>query len=147
MARMEVDLEIHAPGLDLHHERWNYHVMFMDEVHQAYDRLAALAWESYKRHGPGCIYVDRDRWMTVIRARWDRDEMLFPCQYVTNEVHLPDSRFGALREGFRQMVKEYDARKQFVLCVEHHSANLLSAYLLRSLPTPPDAYSRHFEEE
>ncbi len=147
MAGMDVDLEIHAPGLDLHHERWNYHVLFMDEVYAVVDRIAALAWRSYQGHGRGTLFVDRDNWMTIIRARWNREEILFPCEYVTKGLYVSDSKFHALRDGFAQMVREYDPESQFVMCVEHHSANLLSSYLLRSSTTPPTAYRAHFEAE
>lgn len=147
MKGMDVDLEIHAPGLDLHHERWNYHVLFMDEVHAYCERIAALGWDSYQRVGRGTIFVDRKLWMTIIKARWDRDKLLFPCEYVADGLNLPDSKFSALRSGFLQMVEDYDPNKQFVMCVEHHSANLFSSYLLRTSPGPPEAYQRYFEED
>lgn len=140
MAGMDVDLEIHAPGLDLHHQRWNYHVLFMDEVHDAFSRIASFGWQCYQEMGRGTIFVNRDNWMAVIRAQWDKEEMLFPCEYISAANTSDDEKFSPLRGGFRQLVDEYEPETQFVLTVEHHSADLLSTYLMRSDPGPKEAY-------
>lgn len=145
MAVMDVDLEIHAPGLDLHHQRWNYHVLFMDEVHKNVSRIAAYGWKCHLEHGRGTIFVDREKWMTVIRDRWNHDEILFPCSYVASGTESPDSIFSKLRSGFKQLVDEYNAENQFVLTVEHHSADLLSSYLMSSDPGPRAAYQELVE--
>lgn len=146
MAAMDVDLEIHSPGLDLHHQRWNNHVLFMDEVHEAFDRIASFGWKCYLESGRGTIFVDRDNWMAVIRARWDKDEMLFPCEYLPASTSSIDAKLSPLRAGFRQLVEEYDPETQFVLTVEHHSADLLSTYLMRSDPGPKEAFEKAVEK-
>ncbi len=146
MAGMDVDLEIHSPGLDLHHRRWNYHVLFMDEVHDAFDRIASFGWQSYLAEGRGTIFVDRDHWMTVISAQWSQDEMLFPCRYISATLAFDKAKFLPLRSGFRQLVEQYDPETQFVLTVEHHSADLLSTYLMRSDPGPKEAFETSVEE-
>lgn len=127
---MDIDLEIHSPGLDLHHKRWNYHVLFMDEVHDEFDRIAARAREGYREHGRGTVFVDKDRWITVIRGEWDREKRTFPCDYIVpSDADI--ERFAPLREGFKELVRKYDPEKQVVLTVEHHSAGMLSTYLVR----------------
>ena len=146
MAGMDVDLEIHSPGLDLHHQRWNYHVLFMDEVHDAFDRIAAFGWKSYLDEGRGTIFVDRDDWMAVIRAQWDKDKMLFPCKYVPAAGASGAEKFSPLRAGFEQLLEGYDPETQFVLTVEHHSAELLSTYLMRSDPGPKEAFDNGLGE-
>lgn len=147
MAGMDVDLEIHSPGLDLHHQRWNYHVLFMDEVHDAFDRIAAYGWQSYLEEGRGTIFVDRDDWMAVIRAQWNKDDMLFPCTYIPAEGLSGDEKFIPLGAGFTQLIKEYEPRTQFVMTVEHHSADLLSTYLMRSDPGPEEAFDSGVAED
>jgi hypothetical protein len=39
--------------------------------------------------------------------------------------------FEMLRSGFTELLKEYDPEKQVAMVVQHHSADLLSCYLLR----------------
>lgn len=145
MSGMDVDLEIHSPGLDLHHRRWNYHVLFMDEVHDAYDRIAAFGWQSYLDVGRGTIFVNRDHWMTVISAKWSPSEMLFPCTFIAAGEATADGKLGPLRAGFRELIEKYDPETQFVLTVEHHSADLLSCYLMRSDPGPKEAHESTVE--
>ena len=140
MPGMDVDLEIHSPGLDLHHRRWNYHVLFMDEVHDAFDRIAVFGWRNFVDRGRGTIFVDRDNWMKVIRAAWSVEDMPFPCEYVGAEEASQEDKFFPLRMGFKELIDKYDPEKQFVLTVEHHSADLLSTYLMRSDPGPKEAF-------
>lgn len=147
MAGMDVDIEIHAPGLDLHHQRWNYHVMFMDEVHKAFLRIAALGWQCFLKEGRGTIFVDRKSWMTVIRAQWKTTEMLFPSRYVPAAEISSEDRLVPLRAGFRQLVEEYEPETHIILTVEHHSANLMSSYLMRSEPGPKEAFETSAWEE
>ena len=127
---MDVDLEIHAPGLDLHHERWNYHVLFMDEVHAEIDLIAERARAGHRNQGRGTVFVSKDQWMTIIRGEWDRDEVTFPCRFLAPLEDSVVEQFSALKDGFVQLVHEYDPAKQVVLTVEHHSAGLLSTYLI-----------------
>lgn len=134
MAAPDVDLEIHAPGLDLHHERWNYHVMFMDEVHENMQRIAAQAWDFYEKQGRGAVFVDQDQWMSVIRNNWEKEGQSFPCHYVRHGDSIAGVDFGILREGFIEMVREYNPETHLVLTVQHHSSDLLSAYLLKADP-------------
>jgi len=131
MPRMDIDLEIHVPGLDLHHERWNYHVLFMDEVHKMYRAIGVIGWQCYKKDGRGVVFVDRDQWMKIIRGKWDEDGEAFPCHYVKGGSAHRDADFEMLRSGFTELVHEYDPEKQVVMVVQHHSADLLSCYLLR----------------
>ena len=138
---MDIDLEIHAPGLDLHQERWNNHVLFMDKVHAHIDRLAACAWANYQKEGRGALFVDKQQWMTVIRSdQWKEEEELFPCHYYAQGQEFDAVDVTLLREGFRGMVEKYDPRKYVVLLVQHHPGEQLSAYLVQSDPPPPKAY-------
>lgn len=131
MATFDVDLEIHAPGLDLHHKHWNYHVMFMDEVHRMNRRIGARSWRGYGEHGRGALFVDRDQWMDVIRRRWAEEGDLFPCHYIKDRAPADDVNLEVLRSGFKEMIREYDPERQVVMVVQHHSADLLSCYLFR----------------
>lgn len=127
----DVDLEIHSPGLNLHHERWNYHVMFMDEVHRHARDLAAFARASYERLGRGSIYIGQEQWMAIIEGGWQELTKSFPCEYLTSDQPWPDSPQKRLGDGHRQMIETYDPATQLVLTVLHHPGELLSAYLLR----------------
>ena len=131
MPKMDIDLEIHVPGLDLHHERWNYHVIFMDEVHKIYKTIGGLAWRAYEEQGRGVLFIDRDQWMKIIRGRWAEEGEEFPCHYVKVGASRDGVDFEMLRGGFTELLKEYDPEKQVVMVVQHHSADLLSCYLLR----------------
>ncbi|HYE57159.1 MAG TPA: hypothetical protein VD948_01590 [Rhodothermales bacterium] len=51
MAKMEIDAELHVPGLDLVTQRWNYHTLFMQAVHAHFDNIAAAAWAEYQEKG------------------------------------------------------------------------------------------------
>lgn len=127
---MDVDLEIHSPGLNLHHRRWNYHVLFMDKVHENLDRIVDCAKDYYREHGRGTMFVNRSHWMTVIKDEWNREETVFPCTYKTNRSAASEE-FGSLRRGFQEMIEEYDPETQLVLTVEHRSVGMLSSYLIR----------------
>ena len=131
---MDVDLEIHAPGLDPHHERWNYHVLFMDEVHAELSLIAERAREGYKKKGRGTVFVDKDQWMTIIRGEWNRSDVTFPCEFVSPDEDGVHKKFSALQDGFVQLIQQYNPENQVVLTVEHHGAGLLSTYLIRSDP-------------
>ncbi len=144
MAELDIRLEIHAPGLDLHHRRWNYHVMFMDEVHKHFEAVAALAWGHYQKRGRGTLFVSKEQWLEVIKADWMKNGERFPCRYIAygSEPEEHEVDFGSLREGFARMLRDYDPTTHFILSVEHHSAGLLSAYLLWSDPGPSALHHR-----
>jgi hypothetical protein len=126
----DVDLEIHSPGLDLNHGRWNNHVMFMDEVHNHALDLARRADDGFKKRGRGTIWIGSAQWMAVIEGSWENAERRFPCDYrpITGNMPGEIERLGA---GFEEMLTTYDPAMQLVLTVLHHPGELLSAYLLR----------------
>lgn len=138
---MDIELEIHAPGLDLHQERWNNHVLFMDQVHTHMGRIAACAWAHYEQEGRGALFVDSQQWMKVIRSdQWKQEEGLFPCHFVPLGQRPDPIDITTLRGGFREMVEDYDPEIHVVLLVQHHPGEQLSAYLVQSDPSPPEAY-------
>jgi hypothetical protein len=127
----DVDLEIHAPGLNLHHERWNHHVLFMDEVHRHARELARFARSRYESGGRGSVFIDPDQWMEIIEGGWEKRSTTLPCSYIAASQTWPGTYRGRLGRGHEQMMAEYDPNDQFVLTVLHHPGELLSAYLLR----------------
>lgn len=131
MPELTIDLEIHVPGLDLHHERWNYHVMFMDEVHRHHEEIRSLAHEYYESRGRGTVFVDPSQWMQIIQAQWT-ETGTFPCSYVRRSEDPEGLDLGVLGAGFHQMLEEYDPAQQVVLTVLHHPGKLLSTYLITS---------------
>ncbi len=135
---MTIKLEIHAPGLDLHHERWNHHVLFMDSVHKHAERVSACAWQTYQEQGRGALFIDKERWMTIIKGDGWTDTTLFPCTHVdARDSEKVDA--GPLRAGFVQMIAEYDPEREAVLLVEHHPGAQLSSYLMGPDLRPPEA--------
>ena len=78
--------------------------------------------------------------MRVIRGTWAGNSAAFPSEYVQEGKTPDDADFGALRDGFMQMVREYDPESHVVLTVQHHSADLLSSYLLRAEPGPKEVH-------
>jgi hypothetical protein len=131
---MDVDLELHAPGLDLEPERWNMHIVFMQSVHDRIRFLSALAWSNFNSAGKGTLYIGKEAWMEVIRGH-DSTIDHFPCDYIgLDQVHQID-HVDRLGKGYQVMLEEYDPEKQLVLTVQHHKADITSAYLIRpSLP-------------
>lgn len=137
---MRIKLEIHAPGLDLHQERWNHHVLFMDRVHTHVDRIAACSWQQFTASGRGALFVDADQWMTVIKGdQWTQD-VLFPCGYTTAQQDDVDTV--PLGAGFRQLLSGYDPESETILLVQHHPGDQLSVYLIEPLNAPPDMYEK-----
>ena len=139
---MDIALEIHAPGLDLHHERWNHHVLFMDKVHQHADRIAACAWSHHTEYGRGAMYVDADEWMKIIKGDgWTKD-VLFPCRRITGDPETDAVDTTALGAGFRHMLADHDPEHEVVLLVQHHPGDQLSCYLVEPDLAPPKAFDR-----
>lgn len=136
MATPEIDLEIHAPGLDLHRDRWNYHVMFMDEVHRNLPTITRAATSHYSEQGRGSLYVGPRQWMEIIEGEWKASGR-FPCDYMRPDEKRDDVDFGPLGDGHRQMMREYKPDSQLILTVLHHPGEMLSAYLIR-VPTSRD---------
>lgn len=137
---MTIKLEIHAPGLDLHHERWNHHILFMDKVHEHVKRVAACAWHHFETSGRGALFVDRNHWMTVIKDEGWLDDVMFPCRHIaagSTDSVVDTAPLGA---GFDQMIAEYDPDRETILVVEHHPGDQLSSYFIETTPGPPDAY-------
>lgn len=137
---MRIKLEIHAPGLDLHQDRWNHHVLFMDRVHEHSDRISACSWQRYTESGRGALFVDEDQWMTVIKGDQWTEDVLFPCAY-TNEAQsgVDATPLGA---GFRQMISSYDPESETILLVQHHPGEQLSCYLIEADIAPPVSFAR-----
>jgi hypothetical protein len=125
----DVALEIHSPGLDLDHGRWNNHVMFMDEVHAHASDLARKASEGFRSRGRGTLWIGSAQWMAVIEGSWEKAQNRFPCEYRPITGNMP-GEIGRLGTGFEEMLTTYDPESQVVLTVLHHPGDLLSAYLL-----------------
>ena len=140
---MRIKLEIHVPGLDLHQERWNHHVLFMDRVHDHADRIAACSWKHYSEAGRGSLHVDHEQWMTVIKGDQWTEHQLFPCGYVTEDKTSLD--IDPLGAGFREMISDYDPNSEMILLVEHHPGDQLSCYLVEP-DIPPPEMLEHFQE-
>ena len=130
--RMDIEMELHVPGLDLDQSRWTRHLIFMDEVHDKIYILGASAWEFYQAHGRGTLFVSKEKWMEVVRAAMAESQEFFPCDYIQIDG-LPDGfDFAYFRGGFEAMVESYDPEEEFVLTVEHHPGGSLATYLIRT---------------
>lgn len=136
---MIIKLEIHAPGLDLHHKRWKHHVMFMDNVHEHATRIAASGWRRFERAGRGALFVDPDHWMTLIKGNKWTEDVLFPCTDIGPEIGSGGVDTTSLRAGFTEMITGYDPEKEVVLLVEHYPGDQLSAYFIEPNVPPPTA--------
>ncbi|MGI9174978.1 MAG: hypothetical protein ACR2GR_06635 [Rhodothermales bacterium] len=133
---MDVELELHAPGLDMNQSRWTHHLIFMQEVHERKHEITAISWEHYQSKGRGSLFVDRKQWMDVIRDTMLEESMPFPCSYVTEAEAASRFDFNVLTDGFVQVLHQYDPETRFVLTVEHHPEGLLSTYLVVTEPGP-----------
>ena len=127
---MEVLLEIHAPGLDLEHARWTYHLIFMKEVHERIASVAACARDSYRGYGRGTIFISRRQWISVVRDAVLEESVPFPCTYVSAEDAAAQFDFGRGTAGFQEVLYGYDPQRQFVLTVRHPPGEQLSCYLV-----------------
>lgn len=136
---MKIKLEIHAPGLDLHHERWNHHVLFMDKVHAHGDRIAACAWTRTTELGRGALYVDKNDWMEIIKGDAWMESSLFPCTHVDGESGRDVVDTAPLGAGFLEMLETFDPEKEVILLVQHHPGDQLSCYLVEPGVAPPEA--------
>lgn len=129
---MEIDLEIHLPGLDMNQSRWTHHLLFMQDVHASLDKIARYARTGYEEKGRGTLHVNRQQWREIVRQTIDGESDDFPSEF------LPVERAGelfsepALRSAFVRLLEEYDPKIQFVLTVEHPPGGALSCYLIRT---------------
>ncbi|HYE57158.1 MAG TPA: hypothetical protein VD948_01585 [Rhodothermales bacterium] len=55
--------------------------------------------------------------------------------------------FGVLTSCFEDVLARYDPQRQVILCAYQRKADLLSAYVLRLTPTPPQAYRQRMNEQ
>lgn len=136
----DIALEIHSPGLDLHSSRWNLHTLFLQEIEEMYERVAAEGWKQYREHGRGTLVVDQDQWLEVLRS--DLEDKSFPCSYLSGEAATQTMEFGPFRRGFHQLLEDYDPNREVVLSVHHHPGDMVSCYLFASDPTPKECYER-----
>lgn len=127
---MDVVIEMHAPGLDLHDTRWNYHFIFMKEVHDRFASVVHCAQDSHEHHGRGTVSISRDQWLDFLRDSMNDRELLFPCSYVQADEARSRFDFGRTSAGFRQILEEYDPERQLVLTVEHYLGKQLSCYMI-----------------
>ena len=138
---MDVELEMHAPGLDMHQARWTHHLIFMQEVHEKKNEIALIAWDYYQREGLGTLFVSRKQWMEVIRDTMMEAPKSFPCSFIKADEAAGRFDFNVLTSGFVQVLENYDPETRFVLTVEHHPDGLLSSYLVVTDPGPRKASS------
>lgn len=142
MSDIEIELEIHSPGLNLHSSRWHLHTLFLQEVESIYEHVAAEAWKQHEAHGRGTLSVDQEHWMEILRGEWHLEKKPFPSAYLSADMTIEEMDLGALRRGFRQMLDDYDPEKEVVLSVHHHPGDMVSCYLFTGEPTPPECYER-----
>lgn len=130
---MEIDLELHSPGLDMSSNRWTHHLIFMQEVHKRKKEVIALGKKCYEQHGRGTFFVDRQKWRAVIRDAVSEQKEPFPGEYISQAEIAQRFSFGIMNEGFRQAIAEYDPARHMVLTVQHYPDGPMSCYVLRPL--------------
>lgn len=140
MAEMDIALEIHSPGLNLHKNRMNMHRLFMSMVHECIEKLSEAAFERYQRDGRGVVYVSARQWMLIVKeGHWPVDDKdCLEVDYIRQSEHREGVQEQRLRGGYAELVEEYEPEKEFVLLVNHHPGELLSAYLLNVVPGPEE---------
>lgn len=141
MHSLDIILEIHAPGLNLHSSRWNFHALFLEEIEDHFEHVAAIAWSHYLKGGRGTLFIDDDQWMELIRRDWTNDGESLPSVYLSEDEELLEQmNFGPLGPGFLEMLKRYVPEEQVILSVRHRPGDMVSCYLFTSNPTPPECY-------
>lgn len=144
---MEVKLEVHLPGLDLDAKRWNYHTIFMTEVHDNLARVATQAYEGFQREGRGTLFADAAQWLRVVKRQFNTVQGDFPTSYLPADVVLAQVDFGVLQQGFVSLLRDYDPEHLFVLVVNHHPGDLLSCYVVAPQPGPGARYHQERDRE
>ena len=142
---MKTPLEIHMPGLDLDTKRWNYHTIFMTEVHANLARVGARAYEEYRRSGRGAFFADAEQWLLIVKRQFNAVKEPFPLSYFPAERVRQEVDFGPLQQGFANLLDTYDAEREFNLVVNHHPGDVLSCYLIAPEPGPARLHERFYE--
>ena len=133
---MKMLLEIHMPGLDLDAKRWNYHTIFMTELHANVGAVGARAYAEYQALGRGVLFADAEQWLQVVKRSLDVVKSSFPLRYVPREQILKEVDYGVLQGGIVQLLDGYDPEEQFLLLVNHHPGDVQSCYLIAPEPGP-----------
>lgn len=133
---MDVDVEIHVPGLDMSQSRWSYHLLFMQDVHERLTEIARRARDENENLGRGTLFVTLRQWREIVGHTIDESGGPFPADYVpTAEI---DGLFAGtpVRSVFVSVLADYDPEEQFVLTVHHPPDGALSCYLVNARKTP-----------
>lgn len=138
--RLEMKLEVHRPGLDLDPKRWNYHTIFMAEIHANVGRVAVQAYEGFLREGRGGLFVDAAQWLRVVKHQFSAASDGLPISYLPAEALAARVDFGSLQTGVEALLRTYDPAEGFVLVVYHHPGDTLSCYVASLVPGPEALY-------
>ena len=138
--QLEMKLEVHRPGLGLEPKRWNYHTIFMAEIHANLARVATQAYEGFLREGRGGLFVDAAQWLRLVKYRFRDAADGFPMSYLPAEALAARVDFGSLQAGVEALLRTYDPAEGFVLVVYHHPGDTLSCYAASLVPGPEALY-------
>ena len=128
------------PGLDLDTKRWNYHTIFMTELHANLAAVGTRAYVGYKQGGRGAFFADVEQWLQVVKRRFDAVESPFPVSYLPQQAIQDRVDFGPLQQGFLHLLETYDPECQFLVVVTHHPGDVLSCYLIAPETGPVGLY-------
>lgn len=140
LRKLEVDLEIHTPGLDVDPDLWSLHQAFIDEIENHFIQVAASTWGAYQKYGRGGIFVENRQGLKFSYAELGMNGETFFGKYLTAEGVSSMVEAGSAVPSLRQVLGDYDPENQVVIFVTHCGYALTSCYLFSCDPQPPECY-------